>query len=159
MLMSIAVQQSYKLVQFNVKGAFMVSGIEDQNIFKFVQLPPGYKAPQGFVARLARSLYGLCDFAYEFHKTLSDWMIEYGFTALDADHMVFKLEREGTVIIVALYVNDCLVAHNSDSEYQKFIDALSKRFELSADAAEVSWYLSVSITRDWEKGTLKLSQE
>eukprot|EP00961_Rhodomonas_salina_P199469 2690437-Rhodomonas_salina.1 len=72
---------------------------------------------------------------------------------------MFKLERDGKVIIVALYVDDGLVAHNSDSEYQIFINVLSKRFELSADAAEVSWYLGVSITRDWEKGTLKLSQE
>eukprot|EP00961_Rhodomonas_salina_P273345 3693487-Rhodomonas_salina.1 len=138
MLMSIAVKQGYKLVQFDVKGAqaFMVSGIEDQNIF--VQLPPGYEVPQGFVASLARSLYSLRDSAYRFHKTLSDWMIEYGFTTVDADCMMFKLEREGTVVIRALYVDDC---------------------PLSTDAAEVSWYLSVSITRDWEKGTLKLSQE
>eukprot|EP00961_Rhodomonas_salina_P089983 1210200-Rhodomonas_salina.1 len=71
----------------------MVSGIEDQNIF--VQLPPGCEAPQGFVARLASSLYGLRDSAYCFHKTLSDWMMEYGFTALDADSTMFKLERDG----------------------------------------------------------------
>eukprot|EP00961_Rhodomonas_salina_P023445 314817-Rhodomonas_salina.1 len=63
-------------------------------------------------------------------------MIEYGFTALDADCTMFKLERDGKVIILALYVDDGLVAHNSDSKYQTFIEALSKRFELSADAAE-----------------------
>eukprot|EP00961_Rhodomonas_salina_P294048 3934228-Rhodomonas_salina.1 len=85
--------------------------------------------------------------------------MEYGFTALDADRTMFKLERDGKVIIVALYVDDGLVAHNCDTGYQKFINALSQRFELSADANEVSWYLGVSITRDWERGTMKLSQE
>eukprot|EP00961_Rhodomonas_salina_P243034 3283834-Rhodomonas_salina.1 len=101
MLMSIAVQQSYKLVNFDVKGAFMVSGIEDQDIY--VQLPPGYasEAQTGFTARLAWSLYGLRDSAARFHKTLSDWMMEYCFTALDADRTMFKLERDGKVIIVA----------------------------------------------------------
>eukprot|EP00961_Rhodomonas_salina_P137926 1855426-Rhodomonas_salina.2 len=96
----------------------------------YVQLPPGYEAPSGFTARLAWSLYGLRDSA-----------------------------RDGKVIIVALYVNDGLVAHNCDTEYQKFINALSQRFELSADANEVSWYLGVLITCDWEQGTMKLSQE
>ena len=111
------------------------------------------------MAHLARLLYGLRDSAARFHKTLSDWMVSYGFIPLDPDCTMFKLELNGSTIYVALYVDDGLVAHNSDAEYKLFINALSKRFELSMDAKEVSWYLGVSITRDWENGTLKLSQE
>eukprot|EP00961_Rhodomonas_salina_P127761 1722481-Rhodomonas_salina.4 len=73
---------------------------------------------------------------------------------------MFKLERpDGVVLIVALYVDDGLTAHNSDVVYAEFITALSKKFELSADSSEVSWYLGVSIQRDWELGTVRLSQE
>eukprot|EP00961_Rhodomonas_salina_P127760 1722481-Rhodomonas_salina.3 len=43
--MSMAAQEKLKLVQFDVKGAFMVSGIEDQDIY--VELPKGYGVPQG----------------------------------------------------------------------------------------------------------------
>ena len=149
-------QEGLKLVQFDVKGAFMVSGIDDQDLY--VQLPPGYQTPDGYVARLCRSLYGLRDSAYRFHKTLSDWMVEYWFTLLDADRTLFKLEKNGATIIVALYVDDGLCAHNSDEEYGIFTEALSKRFELSTDASEVSWYLGVSIKRDWDNGTLTMTQ-
>ena len=31
-------------------------------------------------------------------------------------------------------------------------------FELSAEASEVSWYLGVGVSHDWEKGTITLCQ-
>ena len=156
-LISVAAQQDLKLMQFDVRGAFMVAPIDDKDIY--VQLPPGYEAPDGFTAKLSSSLYGLRDAAFRFHKTLADWMTEYGFVPLDPDRTMFKLERDGATIIVATYVDDGLCAHDSDSEYLKFIVALSERFELSAPTEEVSWYLGVSIQRDWINGTIKLSQK
>eukprot|EP00961_Rhodomonas_salina_P008468 115326-Rhodomonas_salina.1 len=50
---------------------------------------------------------------------------------------------DGTVMIVALYVDDGLTAHNNDAEYAKFITALAELFELSAESTEVTWYLGV----------------
>eukprot|EP00961_Rhodomonas_salina_P279934 3781534-Rhodomonas_salina.1 len=61
-------------------------------------------------------------------------------------------------MIIALYVDDGLTAHNNDAEYAKFIKALSERFELSVESTEVTWYLGVGILRDWSKGTIKLTQ-
>eukprot|EP00961_Rhodomonas_salina_P033441 449730-Rhodomonas_salina.1 len=85
--------------------------------------------------------------------------MSYGFEPIDTDRMLFKLKTgNGMIMIVALYVDDRLVAHNSDADYAKFIEALSKRFELSSDAKEVSWYLGVAVHRDWKKGTIKISQ-
>ena len=96
----------------------------------YVQLPAGYEAPQGFVARLALSLYGLRDLAFCFHKTLSDWMLEYGFEPLNADKTIFKYEKSGATILVALYVDNSLCAHNSDDEYSLFIQALMSTLSL-----------------------------
>eukprot|EP00961_Rhodomonas_salina_P117298 1579017-Rhodomonas_salina.1 len=62
-------------------------------------------------------------------------------------------------MIVALYVEDGLVAQNSDVVYAKLVKALSERFELSTESEEVTWYLGVGIQRDWKAGTLKLTQE
>eukprot|EP00961_Rhodomonas_salina_P184957 2497369-Rhodomonas_salina.1 len=62
-------------------------------------------------------------------------------------------------MIIALYVDDGLVAHNNDGAYAAFVKALATRFELSAESKEVTWYLGVGLQRDWEAGTLKLMQE
>jgi len=152
-----AAQNDYKLYQFDVKGAFMVSPIEDQDIY--IQLPPGYEAPPGTTAMLSQSLYGLRDAAYRFHKTLSDWMPEYGCEALDADRTMFRYDGEHGTMTINLYVDDGLVSTDSEEEYRKFITALQQRFELSADDSEVKWYLGVQVTRDLAEGYVHLNQE
>eukprot|EP00961_Rhodomonas_salina_P229499 3101649-Rhodomonas_salina.1 len=71
-------------------------------------------------------------------------MLEYGFEAVNADKTLLCIKKDdGMLMIIALYVDDGLTAHNSDEEYAKFILALSKRFELSAESTEVTWYLGV----------------
>jgi len=51
------------------------------------------------------------------------------------------------------------VAHNSDTGYEEFVQALAKCFELRAESKEVTWYLGVEIQHNWTDGTLKLTQE
>eukprot|EP00961_Rhodomonas_salina_P172166 2321421-Rhodomonas_salina.1 len=90
---------------------------------------------------------------------LSNWMLEYGFEAVNTYKNLFRLNStDGTIMIIALYVDDGLTAHNNDAEYSKFIKALSERFELSSESTEVLWYLGVRIQRDWARGTIKLTQ-
>ena len=154
---STAAQNNYRLYQFDVKGAFMVSEIPDQDLY--IQLPPGYEAPPGTTAKLSKSLYGLRDAAYRFHKTLSDWLLDYGCEALDADRTMFRYNGNNGTMIISLYVDDGLVSTDSVEEYRRFITALQERFELSADDKEVSWYLGVQVKRDIEAGWLHLNQE
>eukprot|EP00961_Rhodomonas_salina_P122236 1645942-Rhodomonas_salina.1 len=86
-------------------------------------------------------------------------MIDYGFQPVNADKTLFRLNRDDcTVMIIALYVDDGLTAHNNDAKYAKFIKALLERFKLSSESTEVTWYLGVGILLDWSKGTIKLTQ-
>jgi hypothetical protein len=156
-LFAMATQLDYSLYQFDIRGAFMTSDIDENDIY--IQLPPGYEAPPGTVAKLSKSLYGLKNSAYLFHKSLSTWMLDYGFKAIDSDETMFRYVGEHGTLILALYVDDGLVACSSDKEYEIFIEALKERFELSTETKEVSWYLGVSVKRDLKNGTLHLSQE
>lgn len=78
---------------------------------------------------------------------------------MDADSTMFRMQGKDRTMIVSLYVDNGLVTHDSDIKYARFIKALSTKFELSDDTAEVSWYLGVSVIRDYVKGTIKLSQK
>ena len=156
-LISIAAREDMKLMQFDIKGAFMISKIEDQDIY--VSLPDGYGAPAGQVAKLARSLYGLRDSAFRYHRTISTWLKDYGFEALDADATMFRLTNNKDIMLLSLHVDDGLVAHNNDEMYAEFIKALSDKFELSSADSEVKWYLGISISRDYEKGLISPSQK
>eukprot|EP00961_Rhodomonas_salina_P241574 3263501-Rhodomonas_salina.1 len=52
-LISVATQELLKLVQFDIKGSFMVSKIDDKDIY--IELPKGYKTPEGYTAKLSAS--------------------------------------------------------------------------------------------------------
>jgi hypothetical protein len=84
---------------------------------------------------------------------------DYGFEALDADATMFRLTDNKGTMLLSLYVDDGLVAHNNDEMYAEFIKALSDKFELSSADSEVKWYLGISIFRDYEKGCISLSQK
>ena len=64
-LISVAAREDMKLMQSDIKVAFMISKIEDQDIY--MSLPDGYSAPAGQVAKLAHSLYRLRDSAFRYH--------------------------------------------------------------------------------------------
>eukprot|EP00961_Rhodomonas_salina_P261101 3528580-Rhodomonas_salina.1 len=61
----------------------MTSSIDDKDIF--IKLPKGYKAPEGYTAKLSASLYGTRDSAFRFWQTWSTWMVDYGFEPVNAD--------------------------------------------------------------------------
>eukprot|EP00961_Rhodomonas_salina_P086998 1170130-Rhodomonas_salina.1 len=52
-LISVAAESRLKLVQFDIKGAFMTSLIDDKDIF--IKLLKGYEAPEGYTAKLSAS--------------------------------------------------------------------------------------------------------
>jgi len=151
-----AAQMNHKLYQFDVRGAFCVSEIPDQDLY--IALPPGYEAPPGHTAMLSKSLYGLRDAAYRFHQTLSTWMLEYGCEAIDADRTMFRYQGKHGELIICLYVDDGLVSTNSEEEYKIFITSLQERFELSTDDTEVSWYLGIAVSRCMKEGYVHLHQ-
>eukprot|EP00961_Rhodomonas_salina_P206417 2786484-Rhodomonas_salina.1 len=86
-LISVAVQEKLKLVQLDIKGAFMVSPIDDKDIY--ISLPDSYKVPEGFTAKLSNSLYGTSDTAYRFWSTLSTW---------NCGHFLGRLWSYGTTV-------------------------------------------------------------
>ena len=66
----------------------MEVSIDNKDIY--IQLPPGYEAPLGTVAKLTHSLYRLRDSAAHYHKVMDEWMLVYGFTLIDNDHTMFS---------------------------------------------------------------------
>jgi len=93
-----------------------------------------------------------------FHDTLEDWLLKYGFEAIGADGVIFKLTRGGKQIILSLYVDDGLCATDSEELYASFLADLRTRFDLS-DQGELKWYLGVAIDHNVTTGVTSLSQQ
>mmetsp|Transcript_35255 Transcript_35255/g.89043 ORF Transcript_35255/g.89043 Transcript_35255/m.89043 type:complete len:353 (+) Transcript_35255:2642-3700(+) len=85
-------------------------------------------------------------------------MIDYGFEQIDEEGTLFKLEQNGEMLIISMYVDDGLCAMSNDAIYKRFLENFSKAFTIS-DQGDLHYYLGIKIKRDLEKGITELSQE
>eukprot|EP00961_Rhodomonas_salina_P091163 1227246-Rhodomonas_salina.2 len=79
-----------------------------------------------------------------FHNTLEAWRLEYWFTTVGADGVIFKLRQGGESMMLSLYMDDGMCASSSCKLYNQFLQDLSKRFMLS-NQGRLAWYLRVAI--------------
>eukprot|EP00961_Rhodomonas_salina_P268088 3622503-Rhodomonas_salina.1 len=117
-----------ELYHWDIQGAFMTSTLDTEI---FMDLPPGYSLPEGKCISLTKSLYGLKQSSTLFHDMLEAWLLEYGFTTVGANGVIFKLRRGGESMMLSLYVDDGMCASSSHELYNQFLQDLSKRFKLS----------------------------
>eukprot|EP00961_Rhodomonas_salina_P062532 839549-Rhodomonas_salina.1 len=69
------------------------------------------------------------------------------------------VRRKGKTLILVTYVNDCLLIHDDDGLAKEFKAHIGKRFEYTEEGDwSLAWHLGVKYDRDWDAGTIKLTQ-
>src|SRR5271170_2157100 len=150
-----------ELDHMDVVTAFL-NGILDEVVYMY---PPmdgeecvWKELPDGYVLRLLKALYGLKQAGRTWYDTIHDvFVVQYGFTRLEADHSLY-IQRDGEdFIIVLLYVDDLALASNSREKLDKFKRSLMEEFEMK-DLGELSWFLGMRVTRDRKRRTFSIDQ-
>lgn len=143
------------LDQMDVKSAFL-NGNLDEVIF--MACPPGWDNSNGMVWRLRKSLYGLKQASREWYKTIRAEFEALGFERSGSDHSIFVKTANNSILIIALYVDDMLIAGNDRATIDAFKTTLSERFEMT-DLGNARWMLGMEIRRDRARRILSISQE
>ena len=152
-LFAIVAAEDMELEQMDVKTAFLYGNI-DREIY--VEQPHGFldEKNSAKVCRLLKALYGLKQSPRIWYNTLSTFLTGLGYAPLNADTSIFQ--HKGT--IVAIYVDDLLIAGRDKAAIQDLKNRLSKEFEM-ADLGPCQHYLGMKVTRDRANRKLFLSQE
>ena len=107
LLLAIAVQNGWKLVQLDVKAAFLYGELKEE---RFMQLPPGYKNQKGqeSCAKLHKAIYGLKQSPREWYAYLTGFLRSKGLQSCPFDPCVITNTVNGTKeqVIQAVYVDD-----------------------------------------------------
>ena len=74
------------------------------------------------------------------------------------DETLLRLDRNGSVILLSLYVDDGMCATNDEALYKEFITALQAKYQLS-DHGNLDWHLGMKFTRDKRTGAITLDQK
>jgi len=133
----------------DIRTAFLYGNIEEEI---WIDLPTGCGITG--TAKLKKALYGLKQAPRVWYNILANFLSTLGFTPLDADSSVFC--RNGTIL--AIYVNDLLIAGALKPDINALKDKLKERFKMS-DLGACHFYLGMEVIRDRPRRTLRLSQE
>lgn len=140
-VLSIAASEGMKMLQFDVSTAFLYGSLDDEEIF--MKQPEGYDDGTGRVCLLKKSLYGLKQAPRCWNKRILDFLKEVGFEVNEADPCLFKREKADRKLILALYVDDGLLAGSDQQLIDEFIDELKERFKITTKPA--SYFLGIEI--------------
>ena len=151
---AITAERDLELIQLDVKSAFL-NGIIDSEIY--IKQPEGYVVPgrETDVCRLNKSIYGICQASRIWNQTLHNALIDFGFTQSTTDPCVYSHITPSEYLIIAIWVDDGLVACSTREIIDKTIRYLNTKFSISAGLAE--HFVGIVITRDRPNRKLYLS--
>ena len=99
------------------------------------------------VCRLNKGLYGLKQSALLWNRTLVKALLKMGFRQMQSDPCIFTMHRKGRMLILAVYVDDMLVAREDDDDLNHVLEQLKKDFTIE-DIGEVKQCLGIEVEKD-----------
>jgi hypothetical protein len=109
------------------------------------------------VCKLDKSLYGLKQAGRTWHLKIDIALKREDFTAIDADQCVYVKRQAAWITIIALYVDDLLIACNDVSALKELKRQLTAQFDME-DLGEASFILGIDIHRDRVRRTISIGQ-
>lgn len=142
-ILAVAANRRMKLKQFDIKTAFLNGKLDD---VVYMKQPIGFSDGTDKVCRLIKSLYGLKQAARCWAKRFSDFVKKLGFATCKTDSCVFMKKNNSELVIIALHVDDGLVAADDENQIDELINQLNEQFEVKASG--VGCFLGIQIEQD-----------
>jgi hypothetical protein len=114
-VLNVAASEKLSLAHFDVKTAFL-NGDLDEVIY--MKQPTGYEDGTNRVCMLKKSLYGLKQAPRCWNRKFTAFLDKYGLQCSEADPCLFINSTEGHELLIALYVDDGLVAAQNATDLQ-----------------------------------------
>jgi len=114
-LLSLAANQDWPLLQFDVKNAFLHGGISEEI---YMDTPPGMVDSNGLkVFKLKKALYGLKQSPRAWFGRFTKSMKNFGYKASNSDHTLFLEKGEGKITALIVYVDDMIVKETTKLKF------------------------------------------
>ena len=152
LLLSMAGTRNYKVLQYDIKSAFLNGKLEEEI---FMKPPPGYRDTEK-VYRLKKSLYGLKQSARVWNQTLHEALVKEGCVQNCVDNCLYSRKNGGNTSYIIIHVDDILIAGNNENDIKRMMKNVGKSFEIT-NLGGVKHYLGIDIERD-RSGRFMISQ-
>ena len=148
MVLAIAAEMDWEVLQLDVKTAFLHADIEEEEC---VEAAPGFEKTDKhgvqLLMKLGKSLYGRAQSPDNWWKTIDPLLITLEFVPLKSDTCIYIDRKNGIVIILTLYVDDLLLVGADVQVIESIKRKLMERFKMT-DMGDVSLVLGMQVTGD-----------
>lgn len=152
-LLSVSAKEKLHLTQFDVSTAFLNSKLKEEI---YMKQPDGFSDGTSKVCRLQRCLYGLKQAPRYWNSCFEEILLKKGFTQNVADSCLFMRKIGDKKIIIALYVDDGLVATTDKALANQFLKELGDTLKITVKPA--SYYLGLEIAKLTD-GSITITQQ
>ena len=154
-VIALAAQNDLKLHQMDVTTAFLNGELKDE---VYMKQPEGFieRGQEHLVCRLNRSIYGLKQSPRCWNSALDVCLKAMGFAQSPSDPCVYT-STEGEMFVIAVYVDDILLAGKTDKQIAEVKKALSECFKVR-DMGKLHYFLGVKVALNYETGETWIGQ-
>jgi hypothetical protein len=155
LMISIAVEEGWKIYQMDVETAFLNAEVKE---VIYVKQAPGYeeKGKENYVYKLKKSLYGLKQSPRNWNDDIVKFFTSIKFRPLDSDCCLLVKQVSRGIIIVGLFVDDIIITGNEQKLIDEIKDLLKGKYVMQ-DLGELNQLLGMNIIRKDNK--LMISQQ
>ena len=155
-VLAVAATNDLELEQMDVKTAFL-NGDLNENVF--MSVPEGLRSTSNVnkVCKLQKSIYGLKQSPRQWYAKMHEFLLRLGFISSQNDPCLYVRHLTNSILMIALYVDDLLIAGSSITEVKTLKSKLSSRFEMK-DMGAARVMLGLMITRDRATRRVFISQ-
>ena len=151
-LLSVAASEKLHLMQFDVSTAFLYGNLQEEI---YMKQPEGFTDGTAKVCKLKRSLYGLKQAPRCWNARFGAFLGKWGFRQSNADPCLYIQEKGTSKLLLALYVDDGIVAATDKGELSEFAENLKSEFKIVTKPA--TYFLGIEIDQKSD-GSIKISQ-
>jgi len=157
LMLALATAEDMYIDHVDISQAFVQGDLIEGDRRIFMTAPPGYDEDPAYVYELLKPLYGAPSSSRAWHKTMSGFMREEGFSTVGFEKSMWFRERDGERLLVGAHIDDFIICGSSRDAVDSFRLALLNRFEGTYEGV-LHHYLGCAVTRDLAAGTTFLSQ-
>ena len=142
-LIGLAVKNGLYLHQLDIGTAFLNGEFKET---MYMKQPEGFEVPgkEHLVCRLKKSIYGLKQSPRCWNEALDKHLKIMNFKQSNNDPCIYTLELHGEIYIIAVYVDDIILAGKNQERIKQFIKMIGERFDIR-DMGKLNHFLGVKI--------------
>lgn len=155
-MLAIAIEQDMEIKQVDVDSAFLYRDLDNEI---YLKEPKGFRINgtngEKLVCKLCKAIYGLKQAKRVWSKLIDSELKDIGFKSCTKDICVYTRHTKGYLFLLAIYIDDLVIASKSIGQIVELKRHLQKMFSMKP-IGDIDFVLGLKIERDRGHKKLKL---